>query len=133
MPVEFPSIRELRYICIPHSEQRYKTVGDYWYPTEHTQEVRVSRMDNADYEFLVMLHELIEAHLCRKRGIKEEAITAFDTAFEAVREEGNEDEPGDSPEAPYQKEHQFATSIERQLAAELGVDWDAYDKAIYAL
>jgi hypothetical protein len=118
---------------IPHSEHRYETVGDYWYPNSTTMELRVSDMGNSDYEFLVQIHELIEAHLCRKRGISEPDIKAFDEAFEANREEGNEDEPGDSPLAPYQKEHQFATSIERQLAEALGVDWEAYDNAVMAL
>jgi hypothetical protein len=133
---ELSSIRELHYKVIHQEEHRYETVGDYWYPKGedgHLMEVRVSRMDNADYEFLVFIHELIEAHLCRKREIKEEAISAFDIAFEKLRPEGNEDEPGDSPDAPYQKEHLFATKIERQLSDELGVDWDTYGTKVMSL
>jgi hypothetical protein len=38
------------------------------------------------------------------------------------------EEPGDSSEAPYHKEHVFATKIERMIADELGVDWDVYEK-----
>jgi hypothetical protein len=39
-------------------------------------------------------------------------------------------EPGDDPRAPYHKQHVFAENIERLLAAELGVDWSAYDKEV---
>jgi hypothetical protein len=93
-------------------------------------EVRVSDMGNEDYEFLIAIHELIEEHLTRKRGISEAAITAFDVAFEAARTADSTDEPGDSPNAPYRNEHIFATSIERLIAAELGVDWLSYSNKI---
>ena len=123
---------------IPHSEQRYPTVGDYWYPevkgiSTPRMEVRISSLNNEDYELLVAIHELVEAHLCRKAGISEEAITAFDKTFEANRPEGNTDEPGNDPTAPYHKEHIFATDIERHLAAILGIDWETYDAAVNAL
>ena len=90
-------------------------------------------MGNEDYEFLVAVHELIEQYLCKKRNIKEPDISAFDIEFEKNRQPGNEDEPGDDPSAPYRKEHFFATSIERLIAAELGVDWQEYDKKINLL
>ena len=118
---------------IPHSEHRYKTVGDYWYPQSYRMELRVSDMQNEDYEFLVMIHELVEAHLCRKRGIEEPVIKAFDEAFEARREEGNTDEPGFDPNAPYFKEHTFATFIEAQIAEELGIDWEEYSNVVNSL
>jgi hypothetical protein len=129
---------------IPHAEQRYPTVGDWKFAAEGgaitklglTKEVlniKVSEMDNLDYEFLVGLHEMIEAYLCFKRGVPEEAITDFDKMFEATRPEDNTDEPGDHPNAPYRKEHFFATSIERLVAAELGVDWFEYDKIVVNL
>ena len=131
-----PGIKGLSMInvgIIPHSEHRYETVGDYWYPQSFRMEVRVSDMQNEDYEFLVLIHELVEAHLCRKRGIPEPNIKAFDEAFEAKRLPGNEDEPGFDPAAPYFKEHTFATVIEAQIAEELGVDWDEYSKKVNSL
>jgi hypothetical protein len=42
-------------------------------------------------------------------------------------------EPGDHPDAPYKREHCFATGIERLLAAELGVDWTAYEHTLDTL
>ena len=39
------------------------------------------------------------------------------------------DDPGDDPRAPYHLEHLTASAIERRLALELGVSWDAYKDA----
>jgi hypothetical protein len=54
---------------IPDKKQRYNTVGDYWIK-DGKEYIRVSDMNNWEYETLIALHELIEATLCRKRGIK---------------------------------------------------------------
>ena len=119
---------------IPHNQQRYETVGDWYFnPDNNRLTIRVSSMRNKKYEFLVAMHEQIEAMLCIERGICEKEITLFDMNFEANRAEGNTDEPGDDPKAPYKKEHFFATSVERLMAAELGVDWSKYDEAVYSL
>lgn len=122
---------------IPHDQQRYETVGD-WLIDEKTGDITifVSDMGNEDYNFLVALHELIEVKLCQKRGIKQEAVDAFDKNFEVEREAGKheeDDEPGDDPAAPYKKEHFFATNMEALIAGELSVDWKEYENTIYAL
>ncbi len=57
-------------------------------------------------------------------GFLQEAVNDFDFNFLG------EGEPGDDPDAPYFKEHQFASIIERQMAYELGVDWQAYNKRL---
>ena len=44
--------------------------------------------------------------------ITDEMVTRFDMQFERDRKEGNTDEPGDAPDAPYKPEHHFATIIE---------------------
>lgn len=125
-------LRPIHIQVIPHLEHRYVTVGDYW-DTPDGLEVRVSDMEDAKYEFLVAVHELIESFLCQVRGIPEPEIKAFDEAFEARREPGNTDEPGDDPEAPYINEHKFATYIERQIATELGISWAEYTRVVDAL
>jgi hypothetical protein len=112
---------------VPHEGQRYPTVGDYW-EEDGVVQVRVSEMDDWRYVILVAVHELVEMMLTRYRGVPEEAISAFDVAFEEARERGAaHGEPGDAPDAPYRREHFFATNLERLLAAELGVDWAAYE------
>ncbi len=121
---------------IPHKEHRYPTLGDYWRSVDGTQEMRISEMGNDDYAFMIAVHELIEWYITEKRGIKEENIKAFDESFEKERLQGlhtEKDEAGFDSRAPYVKEHTFATEIEKQLAKELGVDWDAYDAEIKAV
>jgi len=119
---------------IPHEAQRYPTVGDYWEDEQGVEQVRVSEMEDWRYEFLVAIHELIEWGLTRHRNIAEQSISDFDVAFENARAEGRAiGEPGDHPQAPYRKEHFFATNVERLLAAELGVDWFTYDRHVEEL
>lgn len=121
---------------IPHSRQRYKTVGDWWFESDNGLQIRVSNMHNPYYEILVARHELDEAILCMKHGIKEKEVTEFDLQFEKERKAGrhsDEAEPGDDPRAPYHKEHKTATQAEVQLAIALGIDWSKYEKTIYDL
>ncbi len=118
---------------IPHENQRYPTVGDYW-DEDGTEQVRISQMKDWRYEILVTVHELVEMAIAKHRRIPEEAITAFDIAFEQARESGFvQGEPGDQPNAPYRREHVFATNIERLFAAELDVDWHEYDEYVNRL
>lgn len=115
---------------IPHASQRYDTVGDWIWEDENYLRIRVSSMRRRRYAALVAVHELVEALLCWERGITTEMVDTFDKAFEAGRPEGNEDEPGDDPTCPYRREHFFATTVERLLAAELRVDWTEYERSV---
>lgn len=110
---------------IPHNEQRYNTTGDYETKDGQT-EIRVSDMQDPDMEFLTAIHELVESHLCKKAGITDAKIDEFDFVFEGQN-------PGDDPAAPYHREHVVATEIEKRLANELGVEWEAYNAKISAL
>jgi hypothetical protein len=119
---------------IPHRKQRYETVGD-WIPGKPAQ-IRVSRMKDQRYVFLVALHEMIEYELCRKNGITDREVVAFDVNFEAERKRNlhpRDAEPGADPRAPYRNEHEFASMIEMMVAQKLGVKWSAYEKAVLAL
>jgi|SRR5215831_2057668 len=107
---------------IPAIDMRYATLGDYF--TElGTIHFRVSSFGNADYEFLVFLHEVVEKQLARKMGISEQAIDAWDLSHEDA------EEPGELPDCPYREAHMRAEAIERVVAVDLGVDWDDYCKA----
>lgn len=120
---------------IPNDQQRYPTVGDY-YDEDGVKKFRVSDMGNEDYAFLVFVHELIEEHLTRRRGLMEQEIVAFDLMYENERLEGkhsDEDEPGFDSRAPYQKEHTMATGIEMLLAGHMGIDWNAYNETVMSL
>ena len=107
---------------VHHASQRYDTLGD-WEFGNGTLVVTVSDTGDPRMNFLIALHEQIEAMLCMHRGIPEPEVYAFDVANADL------DDPGSSPKAPYHKEHVFSENIERLVAAELGVNWAAYGDA----
>jgi len=125
-------MKTIELSSIPHHEHRYETAGD-WFTKDNVVQVRVSEIGNWKYEMLVAVHELVEAMLCWHDGVPEEMVDQFDTDFEKNRPQGDHSEPGDDPRAPYRKQHFIATNIERQLAVELGVDWQEYERAIEVL
>jgi len=96
---------------IPHDQHRYTTCGDYWEYDDGTKHIVVSDMGDDDLAFLVGIHEMAEQYLCKKRGIKEEDVSAFDIAFE----------------------EKIATAIERLMCAELGRSWKEYEQKVLSL
>lgn len=114
---------------IPHDMQRYPTIGDYE-DDGHGTHIRVSELGNEDEEFCIAIHEIVEQYLCRKYGVSEKKITAFDKKFEREREAGKwtTEEPGNDPRSPYREFHFKAENIERIMADYLKVDWKKYDK-----
>ena len=119
---------------VPHKKQRYETVGD-WIPGRPAQ-IRVSKMKDQRYVFLVALHEMIEYELCKMHGITDREVVAFDVNFEAERRMNLhplDAEPGNHPKAPYRNEHAFATMIEMMVAQKLGVSWSDYEKKVLSL
>src|SRR6266566_6501435 len=126
-------MKHIQYKSIPHNEQRYETVGDFFTDENGVEQFRVSELPEQVYEHLVLIHELVERILCHHWQITNESIDRFDMEFEKRREEGNEDEPGDNPMAPYFHAHQIATVVERLIAAELGIGWKTYNDAVCKL
>ena len=125
---------------VPHSEQRYKTPGDYFWSDSKDDTgdltIRVSKMKDWRHEILIIVHELVECVLCKYFNIRETDITAFDGNYERERKEGfhsASDEPGHDPESPYRNEHFFAEAIERMVAVALKVDWTKYAEEVNSL
>ena len=119
---------------IPHDQQRYDTVGDYWIdPQSGKLQIRVSEMGNWKFEALVAHHELTEYLQITHEGISVEEIDKFDMAYENSRPPGDFSEPGNDPRAPYHDAHLVATDLECVLAMRLGVDWAEYDRAVCEL
>ena len=118
---------------IPHKSQRYSTVGDWQFQKGMNLLITVSDMKNWKYEALIAVHELLEVLLCKDRKISLKSVDKFDMLFEALRKEGNTAEPGNNKSAPYYKEHQFATKIEKMLAKELKVNWKKYGNKVLDL
>jgi hypothetical protein len=112
---------------IPHSQQRYETVGDWQFDEFSNLSIKVSGTSDWRMTMAVGVHELVEALLCKDRGISEAEVDEFDMAYKG------DGEPGNDPSCPYYDEHQVATIIERLLIRELGLNWQDYDRVIDAL
>ena len=114
---------------VDHADQRYATSGD-WIWRNGNLIVSVSDTGSDMSNLLVAIHEMVEAYLCRRDGIREEDVTAFDMQFVGSKGEG---EPGVAIGSPYKPQHQAAESVERLAALVLGVDWNDHDNAVEAL
>lgn len=112
---------------IPQGKHRYETLGDYWRAADGAVYIRVTEHPDWRYPFLIALHEMIEEAVTYHRGIAEKDIMAFDVVHPEL------DDPGMHPDAPYRKEHEFATAIEMLAAQQLGVCWAEYEKAMAAI
>lgn len=129
---------------IPHNCQRYDTVGDWTFEPDGTININVSRITDMighvseDSEFLVAIHELIEAYLCKKAGITPEEVDEWDKDFEELCLSGNipitnSPEPGDDPRAPYHVQHLVAQSIEMMLCSFLKKEWTHHCRDVEAV
>jgi hypothetical protein len=121
--------------AIQHRAQRYETPGDYWAENGWMQ-FRVSKLGNWRYEFLIILHELVEWALVTHAGIPLKTIDDFDKKYEEERTHGlhaPDDEPGWDKDAPYRKQHIFAEKVEKMAARMLGVNWKEYGNKVMNL
>jgi hypothetical protein len=109
---------------IPHRTQRYDTLGDWTYSTNGTLCIYASETNVAAYNWALLLHELVEAWLCRQNGITVEEVDAWDLNW------SSDGEPGDHPQCPYHRPHQAATVIERLFLWMTGYDWEGYEAAL---
>jgi hypothetical protein len=112
---------------IDNNKQRYNTVGDWYYdPTDKTMVIKVSDTGNKKYNFLIAIHELIEAILCEWAGISSELVDMWDLNY-------GDGEPGQGIDCPYFMQHFTATCIEGTLALMIGVNWVEYDECVNKL
>ena len=110
---------------IPQAKQRYPTVGDWQFNDQGALIMKISDMGNKDYEFMVAIHEAVEAWLCRKAGITQEMVDAWDMG------EGKDlEDPGSDEKAPYHRQHMLALDIEKALCDEMGINWDEYEQKL---
>lgn len=121
---------------IPHSKQRYRTCGDWWFDKNGNLEIRVSKLGDWRYEALIAFHELREVLFSKHIGITTEQVDEFDMKYEKERdagEHGPEDEPGNDSKCPIFEQHIAATQAERALAYDLDVNWNEYADAVIGL
>lgn len=98
----------------PPAEMRYDTVGDWFFNEDGDLVIRSIHEITDDNGFLIALHELVEARLCLKAGIRQVDVDQFDMKFEG------DSEPGDHPQAPYRAQHRKAMIVEHLMANFLG-------------
>lgn len=105
---------------------RYKSVDDWFDPMIYKDWMQfktyTADMKNIDYNFLVLLHAMIEQFLCYRKGITDKQVTDYDVAHDHCTD------PGGHEEAPYHAEHEVAMRVEEIVAMSLGIDWGAYEE-----
>ncbi len=119
----------------PYNKMRYETCGDYIMENGHWH-FYIAKLEKRRYEWLVLIHEIIECYLCSLLMIKEKDIYEFDLMFEQERKNflhTEDEEPGDDRQAPYYYQHQIATFFEKIFAFILFVNWREYDEAVVDL
>lgn len=129
---------------ITHSEHRYPTVGDWQFintvhstiddkgtvtdedntiesiEVDEVLTVRVSKMSDRRYEYLVAIHEIVEALLCKYNGVSEESVDDWDMNHL------DSGDPANESGCPYWPHHFLAQSIEYNLAVKIETDWEKY-------
>jgi hypothetical protein len=119
---------------ISHRDQRYETCGDWeakFFPgVANDYRISVSDTGKWQYSAALMLHEFVEAMLCRAAGISQETVDSWDRL--CIRDE-KDGEPGEDPACPYYNQHRQATELEFAFLQMLGVDWLEYEHALTAL
>ena len=97
----------------------YNRVGDWHWEGERLH-IWVQDMKDERHEWLIALHEIVEAYLCKVSQVSEESIDEYDKANEGKW----------IPAGPGYREHLTATGIESILASITGVNWDKYEEEV---
>lgn len=108
------------------SAMRYPTAGDWEWLADGALMLKVPEYGGRDVSVLLVgIHEMVEAFLCKRDGITDEQVTAFDTDNPKL------EEPGDDPAAPYHRQHVVAMALEREAAIATSTDWETHDKWVF--
>lgn len=109
-------------------EHRYSSIDEWQepsiYDTHSKFNFQTADTGNMDYNFLILLHALIEQYLCFKHKITDEQVCEWDMKHTHCND------PGNHKEAPYFREHKAAEELEAMMSTYLNVVWSDYGKAI---
>jgi hypothetical protein len=113
---------------IPESEQRETVNGaDWFFDDQGDLQVRVSPMSDWRYEVALAFHEAFEACLCKNNGVTQKSVDDFDMAYDLAHPDQPDINAGDEPDAPYVREHNYATIVDRLFIGACGLFWKKYD------
>lgn len=118
---------------IPESEQRKEVNGaDWFWDAEGNLQVRVSPMSDWRYETALAFHEAFEACLCKNNGVTQKEVDEFDMAFDLAHPNEPDLNAGDEQTAPYRREHNYATIVDRLFIGACQLNWKDYDDELAA-
>ena len=132
-------IEEVWIKIVLHKEQRYNTVGDWFFDRNFpkTLIVKVSETGNWKWNMCIALHELAEAIACTTDGVTQEQVDEFDKNW---KPNFGFEEPGEDPQSPYFNQHAKAFTIEKTLffgmiddATLDNSEWEAYEAKLEEL
>ena len=103
---------------VPHTEQRYDTVGDYQ-QIDNILFITISQELGNDIAFETLHHELREWELNKKAGISDETVDKWDFLNKEVTEG-----------CPYFEQHNKATELSRFIAEQNGSTLEEYDEVL---
>ena len=121
----YKHLPDIVYKTIPQKEMRYRDAGD-WFDTKKGWQIRVPELMNIDYEFMIFIHESIERYLVHKMGL---SVTYVDKWI-AENLKDDYKQGAMTKGSPHRKYHIFATQIEKQICAHLGISWMKYCKEV---
>jgi|SRR5579863_1212770 len=119
---------------IPHEQQRYPTLGDFWWDEYGNLQIRISDLGDWRMNMGVAYHEFMESMFMKYNNISEPEQFTFDNWWEDQYNKGlvtdGSDEPGFSkdPKNCYRDEHNIADYLEHAFITRLGVDINKYRK-----
>ena len=117
-------MKPIRIEFVGQKDQNYDTVGDYG-ETESEIWFKITRFNNPNYSWAILLHELAEKRLKDQDGVTDAEVDAWDLG------DGKDlDDPGLDPKACYHKYHMMADALERTFIVMSGEDWIPYEQAI---
>lgn len=123
------SILHIHVVTAHPKDFPYDTSG-YWAWEGDTLCVAITPQQTQEASFLLAMHEVVEAFLCKQADIPDDIVTEFDKEYESRRKRGDNSEPGDHAKSPYRKQHQAAERIERLLCREMHIDFSDYIKEL---
>ena len=117
---------------IPHKEQRLpgSIGGDWYFDSDDNLVIKVSDMKDWRYNFLLAMHEMNEAILCKNAGITTEMVDADELKSSPT---DNPDSFSGYPGSCYQNQHNDALALEWLMSRLLDVNWEKYGKAFSSL
>jgi hypothetical protein len=116
---------------IPRQQMRPEVDGaDWWFDEHGDLQVRVCPMSDWRYEIALAFHEAFEGALCKNNGVTVAEVDRFDQEFDLTHPNEPDLNAGDDPKAPYRKEHNYSTIVDRLFIGACGLDFGEYDKEL---